>query len=67
MRQGISSSFFRVRKVVPSCGAPHFFIAHAKQTGKWGEDTKISCNLATAYFELFANSFGLVRFVLFER
>ena len=41
------------------CGAPHLFIAHAKQTGKWGEDTKINCNLATAYFELLANSFGL--------
>lgn len=41
------------------CGAPHLFIAHAKQTGKWGEDMKINCNLATAYFELLANSFGL--------
>lgn len=41
------------------CGAPHLFIAHAKQAGKWGEDMKINCNLATAYFELLANSFGL--------
>lgn len=41
------------------CGTPHLFIAHAKQTGKWGEDMKINCNLATAYFELLANSFGL--------
>lgn len=41
------------------CGAPHLFIAHAKQTGKWGEDMKINCNLATAYFELLANGFGL--------
>ena len=41
------------------CGAPHLFIAHAKQTGKWGEDMKINCDLATAYFELLANSFGL--------
>ena len=41
------------------CGAPHLFIAHAKQTGRWGEDMKINCNLATAYFELLANGFGL--------
>ncbi|MDO4465701.1 MAG: nitroreductase family protein [Bacillota bacterium] len=41
------------------CGAPHIFIAHAKQTGKWGDDMKVNCNIATAYFELLANSYGL--------
>lgn len=41
------------------CGAPQLFIAHAKQSGKWGEDMKINCDLATAYFELLANGFGL--------
>jgi Fe-S-cluster-containing hydrogenase component 2 len=41
------------------CGAPHLFIAHEKCTGKWAEDSKINCNLATAYFELLASAFGL--------
>ena len=41
------------------CGAPHLFIAHQKCTGKWAEDTKINCNIATTYFELLANAFGL--------
>ena len=41
------------------CGAPHLFIAHDKATGRWAEDNKINCNLATAYFELLANAFGL--------
>ena len=41
------------------CGAPHLFIAHEKCVGKWAEDSKINCNIATAYFELIANAFGL--------
>lgn len=41
------------------CGAPHLFIAHEKCVGKWAEDSKINCNIATAYFELLANAFGL--------
>jgi nitroreductase len=41
------------------CGAPHLFIAHEKCVGKWAEDSKVNCNLATAYFELLANAFGL--------
>lgn len=41
------------------CGAPHLFIAHEKCVGKWAEDSKVNCNIATAYFELLANSFGL--------
>lgn len=41
------------------CGAPHLFIAHEKCVGKWAEDSKVNCNLATAYFELTANAFGL--------
>lgn len=41
------------------CGAPHLFIAHEKCAGKWAEDSKVNCNIATAYFELLANAFGL--------
>lgn len=41
------------------CGAPHLFIAHEKCIGKWAEDSKVNCNIATAYFELLANAFGL--------
>jgi ferredoxin len=41
------------------CGAPHLFIAHEKCVGKWAEDSKVNCNIASAYFELLANSFGL--------
>lgn len=41
------------------CGAPHLFIAHERCVGKWSEDSKVNCNLATAYFELLANAFGL--------
>lgn len=41
------------------CGAPHLFFAHAKCTGKWGEDAKADCILATAYFELLCNAHGL--------
>ena len=41
------------------CGAPHLFIAHEKCVGKWAEDSKVNCNIATAYFELLANAFGL--------
>jgi nitroreductase len=41
------------------CGAPHLFIAHERCSGKWAEDSKVNCNLATAYFELIANAFGL--------
>lgn len=50
----------RVRKSdMLFCGAPHLFIAHEKCSGKWAEDSKVNCNLATAYFELLANAFGL--------
>ncbi|MGL4789920.1 MAG: nitroreductase family protein [Anaerotignaceae bacterium] len=41
------------------CGAPHLFIAHEKCQGKWAEDSKVNCNIATTYFELLANAFGL--------
>ena len=41
------------------CGAPHLFIAHEKCAGKWAEDSKVNCNIATTYFELLANAFGL--------
>lgn len=41
------------------CGAPHLFIAHARCVGKWGEDTKADCTIATAYFELLCNAYGL--------
>lgn len=41
------------------CGAPHLFIAHEKCVGKWAEDSKVNCNIATTYFELLANAFGL--------
>ncbi|MBQ9306687.1 MAG: nitroreductase family protein [Clostridia bacterium] len=41
------------------CGAPHLFIAHARCVGKWAEDTKADCTIATAYFELLCNAHGL--------
>ncbi len=41
------------------CGAPHLFIAHQQAIGKWAEDSKADCIIATAYFELLANAFGL--------
>jgi hypothetical protein len=41
------------------CGAPHLFIAHEKCVGKWADDSKANCNVATAYFELLANAYGL--------
>ncbi|MBR3393982.1 MAG: nitroreductase family protein [Firmicutes bacterium] len=41
------------------CGAPHLFIAHEKCTGKWAEDSKTNCHLASAYFELLCNAHGL--------
>ena len=41
------------------CGAPHLFIAHEKCTGKWAEDIKVNCNIATVYFELLCNAHGL--------
>ena len=41
------------------CGAPHLFIAHTRCEGKWAEDYKINCNIATAYFELLAQAHGL--------
>jgi ferredoxin len=41
------------------CNAPHLFIAHEKCVGKWKEDSKVNCNIASAYFELIANAFGL--------
>jgi nitroreductase len=41
------------------CGAPHLFIAHEKCSGKWAEDSKVNCNIATTYFELLCNAYGL--------
>ena len=41
------------------CGAPHLFIAHERCVGKWAEDSKANCNIATAYFELLCNAHGL--------
>lgn len=41
------------------CGAPHLFIAHQRCTGTWAEDSKADCIIASAYFELLANAFGL--------
>jgi ferredoxin len=41
------------------CGAPHLFIAHEKCVGKWADDAVSDCNIATAYFELIANAYGL--------
>ena len=41
------------------CGAPHLFIAHERCAGKWAEDTKVNCNIATTYFELLCNAYGL--------
>lgn len=41
------------------CRAPHLFIAHERCVGKWAEDSKVNCNIASAYFELIANAFGL--------
>ena len=41
------------------CGAPHLFIAHEKCVGKWAEDSKVNCNIATACFELLCNAHGL--------
>ena len=33
------------------CGAPHLFIAHERCAGKWAEDSKVNCNIATTYSE----------------
>ena len=41
------------------CGAPHLFIAHERCAGKWAEDSKVNCNIATAYFELLCNAHRL--------
>lgn len=41
------------------CGAPHLFIAHARCSGKWGEDAKADCIIADTYFELLCNAHGL--------
>lgn len=41
------------------CGAPHLFIAHERCVGKWAEDSKVNCIVATAYFELLCNAHGL--------
>lgn len=41
------------------CGAPHLFIAHERCKGKWAEDSKVNCNIATAYFELLCSAHGL--------
>lgn len=41
------------------CGAPHLFIAHERCAGKWAEDSKVNCNIATAYFELLCSAHGL--------
>ena len=41
------------------CGAPHVFIAHERCVGKWAEDSKANCIIATAYFELLCSAHGL--------
>ena len=41
------------------CGAPHLFIAHEKCVGKWADDSRVNCDVATTYFELISNSYGL--------
>lgn len=41
------------------CGAPHLFIAYDRNRGKWSEDSKINCHIATAYFELLCNAHSL--------
>lgn len=41
------------------CGAPHLFIAHERCVGKWAEDSKVNCIIATAYFELLCSAHGL--------
>lgn len=41
------------------CGAPHLFIAHDKYEGKWAEDYKVNCIVATTYFELLCNAHGI--------
>ena len=41
------------------CGAPHLFISHERCAGKWAEDSKVNCNIATAYFELLCAAHGL--------
>lgn len=41
------------------CGAPHLFIAHERCAGKWAEDSKVNCIIATTYFELLCNAHGL--------
>ena len=41
------------------CGAPHLFIAHERCAGKWAEDSKVNCIIATAYFELLCGAHGL--------
>ena len=41
------------------CGAPHLFIAHERCAGKWAEDSKVNCIIATAYFDLLCNVHGL--------
>ena len=41
------------------CGAPHLFIAHERCAGKWAEDSKVNCVVATTYFELLCNAHGL--------
>lgn len=41
------------------CGAPHLFIAHTHLDSPWAEDYKINCHIATAYFELLAQAYGL--------
>lgn len=46
------------------CGAPHLFIAHERCAGKWAEDSKVNCNVATTYFELLCNAYGLGTVIL---
>lgn len=41
------------------CGAPNLFIAHERCVGKWAEDSKVNCVVATTYFELLCNAHGL--------
>ena len=41
------------------CGAPHLFIAHVTQDSRWAKDFAVNANIATTYFELLANAYGL--------
>ena len=46
------------------CGAPHLFIAHERCVGKWADDSRVNCDVATTYFELIANSYRLGKIIM---